>query len=132
MSEQDSRFQAGMATRRAVLGESYVEGAERGKTKFTEDFQRFITETAWGAVWSRPGLTRRERSLITIALLAAGGHDEEVAMHVRATANTGATAQDIKEVLLHVALYAGIPAANKAYKTANEELAKLDTDGGIA
>jgi len=125
MSEQDSKFEAGMATRRAVLGDHHVDRAERGKNGFDDDFQTFITEGAWGRVWSRPGLTRRERSMVTIALLAAGGHDEEVAMHVRATVNTGASANDIKEVLLHVAVYAGVPAANRAFRIAKEELAKL-------
>lgn len=132
MSDEDSRFRIGMATRRSVLGNAHVDRAERNKNGFDEDFQTFITETAWGSLWSRPGLSKRERSMITIALLAAGGHDEEVAMHVRATVNTGASAQDIKEVLLHVAVYAGVPAANRAFKTAKEELAKLEKDGGIA
>jgi len=111
-----------MATRRAVLGDAHVDRAEAAKTAFDEDFQRLITEGAWGSVWSRPGLTSRERSLVTIALLAALGHDEEVAMHVRATANTGATADDLKEILLHVAIYAGVPAANRAYKIAKQVL----------
>jgi 4-carboxymuconolactone decarboxylase len=113
-----------MATRRAVLGDSYVNGAETATTAFDTDFQTFITEGAWGSVWSRPGLSRRERSLITIALLAAAGHDEEVAMHVKATSNTGASADDIKEALLHVAVYAGVPAANRAFKIAKRELEK--------
>ena len=121
MSEQDP-FRRGMATRRAVLGDGHVDGAEIAKTDFDADFQAFITEGAWGAVWSRPGLSRRERSLITIALLAALGHDEDVAMHVRAAANTGASASDIMEALLHVALYAGVPAANRAIKIAKREL----------
>jgi 4-carboxymuconolactone decarboxylase len=95
-------------------------------TEFDADFQQFITEGAWGSVWSRPGLTKRERSMITLALLAALGHDEEVAMHVRATANTGASPEDIKEALLHVAVYAGVPAANRAFKIAREELAKRE------
>lgn len=125
MSEQDDKFRVGMATRRAVLGDHHVDRAERGKNGFDNDFQAFITEGAWGAVWSRPGLTKRERSMVTIALLAAGGHDEEMAMHVRATVNTGASADDIKEVLLHVAVYAGVPAANRAFRIAKEELAKL-------
>ena len=116
------RFEIGMETRRSVLGDAHVDRAEAAKTEFDADFQRFITEGAWGSVWSRPGLTKRERSLITIALLAALGHDEEVAMHVRATANTGATAEDIKEALLHVAVYAGVPAANRAFKIAKREL----------
>ncbi len=116
------RFESGMALRRAVLGDAHVNRAESVKTGFDEDFQRFITEGAWGSVWSRPGLTKRERSLVTIALLAALGHDEEVAMHVRATANTGATPDDLKEALLHVAVYAGVPAANRAIKIAKQAL----------
>jgi 4-carboxymuconolactone decarboxylase len=113
-----------MAARRAVLGDSHVDGAETAKTDFDNDFQAFITEGAWGSVWARPGLSRRERSLITIALLAAAGHDEEVAMHVKATMNTGASAGDIKETLLHVAVYAGVPAANRAFRIAKRELEK--------
>ena len=121
-----SRFEQGMATRRSVLGNAHVDAANARKTAFDDDFQTFITEGAWGSVWSRPGLTRRERSMITIALLAALGHDEEVAMHVRASENTGCSPDDIKEALLHVAVYAGVPAANKAFKIAREELAKRE------
>ncbi|MGH6946174.1 MAG: 4-carboxymuconolactone decarboxylase [Kiloniellales bacterium] len=121
----DDRFASDMKTRRAVLGDRHVDRAEANKTAFDEDFQRFITESAWGSVWSRPGLTKRERSLVTIALLAALGHHEEVAMHVRATKNTGATADDIKEVLLHVAVYAGVPAANGAIKVARQALDEI-------
>jgi len=120
------RFAQGMATRRAVLGDAHVDAATARKTAFDDDFQTFITEGAWGSVWSRPGLTKRERSMITLALLAALGHDEEVAMHVRATANTGATPDDIKEALLHVAVYAGVPAANRAFRIAREELVKRE------
>ena len=119
-----SLFDRGMATRRSVLGDSHVDGATARTTGFDDDFQTFITEGAWGSVWSRPGLTRRERSIITLALLAGLGHEEEFAMHVRATVNTGATEQDIKELLLHVAVYAGVPAANSAYRIAKQELAK--------
>ena len=111
------RYEDGMATRRSVLGDAHVDRAEAAKTDFDADFQRFITEGAWGSVWSRPGLTKRERSIVTIALLAALGHDDELAMHIRACRNTGATAEDIKEALLHVAVYAGVPAANSAIKT---------------
>lgn len=121
----DTSYERGMATRRAVLGDSYVDGVSARISTFDQDFQTFITEGAWGSVWSRPGLTRRERSLITIALLAALGHDEEVAMHVRATINTGATPEDIKEALLHVAVYAGVPAANRAFRVAKSELTKV-------
>ena len=122
----ETRFEQGMATRRAVLGNAHVDAATARKTPFDADFQSFITEGAWGSVWSRPGLTKRERSMITIALLAALGHDEEVAMHVRATVNTGTTPDDIKEALLHVAVYAGVPAANRAFRIAKEELAKRE------
>lgn len=115
-------YEQGMSTRRSILGDAHVDRAETNKTEFDADFQQFITEGAWGSVWSRPGLSKRERSLITIALLAALGHDEEVAMHVRATSNTGASASDIAEALLHVAVYAGVPAANRAFKTAKREL----------
>ena len=110
------------ATRRSVLGDTHVNGATARQTPFDADFQSFITEGAWGSVWSRPGLDKRERSLVTIALLAALGHDEELAMHVRATINTGCSPEDIKEALLHVAVYAGVPAANRAFKIAKEEL----------
>lgn len=110
------RYTEGMATRRSVLGDAHVDRAEAAKTAFDAPFQELITEAAWGHVWSRPDWTKRERSMVTIALLAALGQDEEVAMHVRATANTGATPQDIREALLHVAIYAGVPAANHAFK----------------
>ena len=123
-----SRFNQGMATRRSVLGDAHVDRATASATAFDADFQTFITETAWGSVWTRDGLSKRERSMLTIALLAALGHDEEVAMHVRATANTGASPDDIKEALLHVAVYAGVPAANRAFRIAREELAKLESN----
>ena len=123
MAESEA-YRIGMATRRSVLGDRHVDNATAKITNLDADFQTFITEGAWGSVWSRPGLTKRERSMLTLALLAALGHDEEVAMHVRATSNTGATPEDIKETLLHVAVYAGVPAANRAYKIAKEELAK--------
>lgn len=110
--------------RRQVLGDRHVDNAIERTTGFDADFQSFITEGAWGTLWSRPGLSLRERSMVTLALLAALGHDEELAMHVRATINTGATPDDIKEALLHVAVYAGVPAANRAFKIAKQELAK--------
>jgi len=110
----------GMQTRRAVLGNEHVDNAEKIKTDFDKDFQEYITNNAWGAIWSRPGLTKRERSLITIALLTALKHEEELAMHIRATKNTGATEDDVKEVLLHTAVYAGVPAVNSAMKIAKK------------
>lgn len=113
---ESERYKAGMAVRRQVLGDAHVDRASAQMTSFDADFQTFITEGAWGSVWSRPHFTKRERSIVTIALLAALGHDEEVAMHVRATRNTGATKEDVREALLHVAVYAGVPAANRAFK----------------
>ena len=121
---EDELYNKGMQTRRSVLGSAHVDKAEAGKTDFDADFQEYITNNAWGAVWSRPGLTKRERSLITIALLAALGHEDELAMHIRATKNTGATKEDVKEVLLQTAVYAGVPAANKAFKIAKDVLEK--------
>ncbi|MBL7817808.1 MAG: 3-oxoadipate enol-lactonase [Saprospiraceae bacterium] len=115
-----SLYEQGMKTRRTVLGNAHVDKAEANKTDFDKDFQEYITNSAWGAVWSRPHLTKRERSMITIAVLAALGHDEEVAMHIRATKNTGATMEDIKEVLLHIGVYAGVPVSNNAYKIAKK------------
>lgn len=118
------RYATGMKTRRAVLGDAHVDRAEAGKTPFDADFQRFITEGAWGSVWSGEHLSRRERSMITLALLVGLGHWEEVAMHVRATENTGATPEDVREVLMHVAVYAGVPAANHAFKIVKQTLAE--------
>jgi len=111
-----------MKTRRGVLGDAHVDKAEARKTAFDADFQALIAESAWGSVWSRPGITHRERSMITLALLAALGHHEEFVLHLRATANTGASEDDIREVLLHVAIYAGVPAANTAFRIAKQEL----------
>jgi 4-carboxymuconolactone decarboxylase len=116
----DEQYNKGMRTRRSVLGNEHVDNAEKNKTEFDKDFQEYITTNAWGSVWSRPGLTKRERSLITIALLTALKHEEELAMHIRATKNTGATEEDVKEVLLHTAVYAGVPAVNSAMKIAKK------------
>ena len=128
----DERYREGMKVRRTILGDAHVDAAEARTTEFDEDFQRFITETAWGGLWRRPGLPPATRSLLTIALLAALGHTEEVAMHVRATANTGATMEEVKEALLHVAVYAGVPAANRAFAAAKEAYAEMATgEGGI-
>ena len=123
------RRRTGLAVRRSVLGDAHVDRAEAAATDFDRPFQQLITEAAWGTVWARPGLTPRERSIVTLALLAALGHDEEVALHVRATANTGASRDDICEAFLHVAIYAGVPAANRAFKIAKEELARMEAGG---
>lgn len=120
--KNEDLYNTGMKTRRSVLGNEYVDKAEANKTEFDKDFQEYITHTAWGSVWSRPGLTKRERSLITIAVLTALGQEEELALHIKATKNTGATADDIKEVLLHTAVYAGVPASNAAMKIAKKIL----------
>jgi 4-carboxymuconolactone decarboxylase len=119
-----------MAMRRKVLGEAHVDRAERNKTPFDAPFQDLITEAAWGSVWSRPQLTLRERSMITISLLAALGLTEELKLHLRATANTGASRDDIREALLHVAIYAGVPAANHAMAVAKQVFAEMDEDQG--
>ena len=124
----DERYNKGMEVRRAVLGDAHVDRAEANKTRFDEDFQRYITENAWGSVWARPGMDNRTRSLITISLLAGLGHHHELAMHYRASRNTGATLDDIKEALFHVAVYAGVPAANRAISIAKEVFADLDNE----
>ena len=126
----DDRFNDGMAVRRSVLGDAHVDRAESNKTPFDEDFQRYITENAWGSVWTRPGLDKPVRSLLTLALLAAQGHWGEFAMHVRATRNTGATPEEIKEMLLHVAVYAGIPAANHGFAIAKEIYKEMEDSEG--
>jgi 4-carboxymuconolactone decarboxylase len=118
----DSRYDTGMRVRRAVLGDAHVDRAEANKTTFDQPFQRFITETAWGTLWASDLLDRPTRSLITIAILAALGRHEELALHLRATANTGATPEQIREALMHVAVYAGVPAANSAITLAKSIL----------
>ena len=119
------RYNKGMETRRSVLGDQHVDRAEANKSEFDVPFQDLITEAAWGHVWSRPQWTKRERSIVTIALLAALGQDEELIMHIRATLNTGATKDDIREALLHVAIYAGVPAANHAIKLTKQVYEEL-------
>ena len=119
------RFRQGLATRRAVLSDPYVDRVEAGITEFDAPFQTMITEAAWGHLWSREEWSKRQRSIVTIALLAALGLHEEMAMHIRATARTGATEADIREALLHVAIYAGVPTANSAFRIAKQVLAEL-------
>jgi 4-carboxymuconolactone decarboxylase len=115
----ESRFDLGMKVRKEVLGSEYVERAQARATEFDADFQRYITEAAWGSVWARPDLDLRTRSLVTIAILAALGR-EELALHLRASRNIGVEPHDIAEVLLHVAVYAGVPAANTAFSLAKQ------------
>jgi 4-carboxymuconolactone decarboxylase len=119
----ESRYDVGMKVRKEVLGSEYVERAMARTTEFDADFQRYITETAWGSVWARPDLDRRTRSLVTIAILAALGR-EELVVHLRGSRNIGVDPHEIAEVLLHVAVYAGIPAANAAFAVAKKEFDK--------
>jgi len=121
--ETSALFDAGMRVRRDVLGDEHVDRALSLQTELDAPFQQFITETAWGAVWARPDLDRRTRSLITIAILAALGRREELALHLRATHNTGVSPDELRETLLHVAVYAGVPAANSAMALAKDVLA---------
>lgn len=119
------RHETGMTTRRRVLGNEYVDRAEAAKTAFDAPFQDLIAEGAWGTVWASDAISPRERSMLTLALLAAQGLDEEFAMHVRATQNTGAGPSDVREALMHVAIYAGVPRANHALKIAKRVYAEL-------
>jgi 4-carboxymuconolactone decarboxylase len=114
----DARYEVGMKVRKEVLGEEHVARAEARKTPLDADFQRYITETAWGMLWTRPGLDRRTRSLVTIALLAGLGRREELELHFRASENIGVDPREIAEVLMHVGVYAGVPAANSAFALA--------------
>lgn len=120
------RFEKGMATRRAVLGDAHVDRAEANKSAFDAPFQSMITEGAWGTLWSDDTISRRERSMLTLALLAATGNFEEIPMHIRATANTGATPEDVLQALMHVAVYAGVPKANHAIKLAKQTYAEME------
>ena len=119
-----ARAERGMAVRRQVLGDEHVDRVTAGLTDFTAPFQDLITRYAWGEIWSRPGLTRAERSMITITALAALRQEEELAMHVRAGLRNGLTAAQLQEVLLQVAIYAGVPAANRAFAIAQRVLAE--------
>jgi 4-carboxymuconolactone decarboxylase len=114
----DDTHEAGMKVRREVLGDEHVDGAVAATSPFTEAFQDFITRYAWGSVWTRDGLDRRTRSCITLAILTALGRENEIAMHVRAGLRNGLTSEEIAEVLLHTAVYAGVPAANAAFAIA--------------
>lgn len=119
----DDVFERGLAIRRAVLGDEHVARAQANASSLDADFQRFITEVAWGGVWSRPGLDRRTRHLITLAMLAALDKHDELAMHIAATVRTGVAVDELKEVFLQVAIYAGVPSANAAFALAKRVLA---------
>ena len=118
------RAENGTRVRREVLGDEHVDRAVAGTTAFTAPFQEFITRYAWGDIWSRPGLSRSERSIVTLAVLAALHHEQELAMHVKAALRNGLTPEQIQEILLQVAVYAGVPAANRAFPIAQRALAE--------
>ncbi|MCA1337203.1 4-carboxymuconolactone decarboxylase [Pseudooceanicola marinus] len=122
----NDRFTKGMEVRRSVLGDAHVDRAEAAKTDFDLPFQTLITEGAWGNVWASDGISKRERSMLTLALLAATGNFEEIPMHIRATARTGASKQDVQEAFQHVAIYAGVPRANHALKLAKQTYAEME------
>jgi len=122
------RFDNGMKVRRKILGDAHVNRAEAAKTAFDEPFQTLITEGAWGTVWASDAISDRERSMLTLALLAALGNFEEIPMHIRATARTGASKEDVLETFQHVAIYAGVPRANHALKLAKQTYAEMEQE----
>ena len=124
----ENRLERGNRVRREVLGDAHVDRAVAATTPFTEPFQDFITRYAWGDIWSRPGLSRAERSLVTLSVLAAMQHEHELAMHVKAALRNGLTPEQIQEVLLQVALYAGLPPANRAFPIAQRAIAETQAD----
>lgn len=126
MSNQDSRFERGMKVRRAVLGNEHVDQANAAISDLTADFQQFITEYAWGTIWTRPGLDLRSRSIITLTALIARGHHTELAMHLRAALRNGLSRDEIKEILMQNAVYCGVPDANTAFRIAHEVFNELE------
>lgn len=122
------RFETGMSVRRSVLGDAHVDRTEAERQPFETPFQNLITESAWGTVWASDAITRRERSMLTLALLAATKNFEEIPMHIRATARTGASPTDVMEAFQHVAIYAGVPAANRAIKLAKATFAEMEEE----
>jgi 4-carboxymuconolactone decarboxylase len=127
----DEGHDAGMEVRRAVLGDAHVDRAIERTTDFTAPFQEFITRYAWGGVWTREGLDRRTRSVITLSVLTSLGRENEIAMHVRAALRNGVTPAEIGEVFIHTAIYAGVPAANSAFAIAQEVIAAESAPGGL-
>ncbi len=125
--DERERHEAGMQMRRSVLGDTHVDRAETAKSQLDSEFQDLITRYAWGEIWSRPGLPRHTRSLLTIGLMVALNRGEELRLHMRAAANNGVTEEEIREVLLHCAIYCGVPAANAAFHAAKEILSEEDS-----
>jgi 4-carboxymuconolactone decarboxylase len=126
----DQRYEAGMKVRRAVLGDAHVDRSLANRTEVTEEFQNFITRYAWGEIWTRDGLPRHTRSLLTIAMMVALNRGEELALHLRAARNNGVTREQVKEVLLQTAIYCGVPAANSAFHLADKIFKEQDQEGG--
>jgi 4-carboxymuconolactone decarboxylase len=127
--DEKQRHEAGMKVRRAVLGDAYVDRSVANRNAFTTEFQDMITRCAWGEIWTRPGLERGTRSLITLSMLIALNRDEEFRLHIRSARNNGVTRDQIKELLLQSAVYCGVPAANSAFRSANEVFKEMDREG---
>ena len=127
MDEQE-RHAAGMSVRRAVLGDAHVDRAQAKRTELTNEFQDLITRYAWGEIWTRPGLPRHTRSLMTICMMVALNREEELKLHLRAAANNGVSRDEIKEALLQTAIYCGVPAANSAFALAQQVFAQMDAE----
>ncbi|MDT7075553.1 4-carboxymuconolactone decarboxylase [Citrobacter amalonaticus] len=127
--QDEERYQQGMAVRRAVLGDAHVDRTVQNLTPLNEDFQQFITRYAWGDIWSRPGLDRHTRSMITIAMLIALNREAELKMHLNAAFNNGVTREELKELIIHSALYCGLPAANATLHLAQQVFDQRDADG---
>ena len=125
--DESERYENGLAVRREVLGDAHVDRSLAKRNEFTEEFQALITRYAWGEIWTRPGLPRHTRSLLTVGLMVALNRPDEFRLHVRAAFNNGVTRDDIREVLLHCAIYAGVPAANSAFHIAEEVFAQMET-----
>jgi len=124
--DEGERYEQGMSVRRAVLGEAHVDRSLKNKNEFNQDFQDLITRYAWGEIWTRPGLPRHTRSLMTVAMMVALNRTDELRMHIRASFNNGVTRDEIKEVLLHAAIYCGLPAANSAFHAAEQVFTEMD------
>jgi 4-carboxymuconolactone decarboxylase len=124
--DERERYEQGLSTRRAVLGDAHVDRAVKTSNDFNREFQELITRYAWGEVWTRPGLARHERSLITLAMMVALGREEEFRLHLRGSFRNGVTREEIREVLLQAAIYCGVPAANSAFRMAQEVFAEMD------
>jgi 4-carboxymuconolactone decarboxylase len=125
--DESERYENGLSVRRSVLGNAHVDRSLAKRNDFTEEFQALITRYAWGEIWTRPGLPRHTRSLLTVGLMVALNRPDEFRLHVRAAFNNGVTRDDIREVLLHCAIYAGVPAANSAFHMAEEVFAQMET-----